>query len=143
AMARHAAPRPGALRVSEALLGQQEPSLPDAWHELRPPVTTPRGHLELLPRSPELGVALEELERIDRIIDRLLLLAKADQPGFVVSEELELEAFLEDVFMRWSEVAPRVWRLGPLARGRLTADPHALRAALDALLENAVAHTDP
>ena len=45
--------------------------------------------------------------------------------------------------MRWSEVAPRVWRLGPQARGWLAADPHVLRTALDALLENAVAHTEP
>jgi signal transduction histidine kinase len=143
AMVWHARRRQAALRVTERLLEQQERFAHDASHELRTPVTIARGHLELLPRSPELGVALEELERIDRIIDRLLLLAKADQPGFVVSEELELESFLEDVFMRWSEVAPRVWRLGPLARGRLTADPHALRTALDALLENAVAHTEP
>ena len=47
------------------------------------------------------------------------------------------------MFVRWSEVAPRAWRLGPLAAGTLTADPEALRAALDALLENAVEHTEP
>ena len=43
--------------------------------------------------------------------------------------------------MRWSEVAPRAWRLGPLAPGRLLVDPDRLRAALDALLENAVKFT--
>jgi signal transduction histidine kinase len=143
AMVWHARRRQAALRVAETLLDQQERFLHDASHELRTPVTIARGHLELLARSPELGVALEELERIDRIIDRLLLLAKADQPGFVVSEQLDLETFLEDVFMRWSEVAPRAWHLGPLTRGRLTADPHALRTALDALLENAVTYTEP
>jgi signal transduction histidine kinase len=143
AMVWHARRRQAALRVAESLLEQQERFLHDASHELRTPVTIARGHLELLPESPELGVALEELERINQIIDRLLLLASADRPDFVVSEEFELEGFLEDVFMRWSEVAPRIWRLGPLARGRLTADPRAVRVALDALLENAVAHTEP
>ena len=44
--------------------------------------------------------------------------------------------------MRWSEVAPRAWRLGPLAIGTLRADPETLRNALDALLENAVRYTD-
>jgi len=142
AMVWHARRRQAALRVAETLLEQQERFVHDASHELRTPVTIARGHLELLPRSAELGVALEELERIDRIIDRLLVLAKADQPGFLASEEVELEAFLEDVFIRWSEVAARAWHLGPLARGYLTADPHALRSALDALLENAVAYTE-
>jgi signal transduction histidine kinase len=45
--------------------------------------------------------------------------------------------------MRWSEVAPRSWTLGGLARGILTADSEALRISLDALLENAVKYTQP
>ena len=44
--------------------------------------------------------------------------------------------------MRWSEVAPRAWRLGSVARGPLSADEEALRVALDALLENAVKYTE-
>ena len=55
--------------------------------------------------------------------------------------DIELESFIEDVFVRWSEVAPRAWRLGAVAIGTLRADPEALRVALDALLENAVEHT--
>jgi len=51
----------------------------------------------------ELDVALEELQRIDRIVDHLLLLATADQPDFLSLEEIDLEPFLEDVFMRWCE----------------------------------------
>ena len=143
AMVWHARRRQVAFRIAETLLDQQERFLHDASHELRTPVTIARGHLELLPPLPEVDIALEELARIDRIVERLLLLAATERPGFLVSEELELETFLEDVFIRWSDVAPRAWRLGPLARGRLTADPHALRTALDALLENAVAYTEP
>jgi signal transduction histidine kinase len=128
-----------------SLLQRQERFLHDASHELRTPVTIARGHLEMLGRSnghaPELGVALDELRRIERIVDRLLRLAKADHPDFVVKEEIDLESFLEEVFMRWSEVAPRSWRLGPVPSGTLSADAEALREALDALLENAVKHT--
>jgi signal transduction histidine kinase len=143
AMVWHARRRQAALLLTETLLERQERFLHDASHELRTPVTIARGHLELLPPSPEADIALDELERIDRIVDRLLLLAQAEQPSFLVARALELEPFLEDVFMRWSEVAPRAWHLGPLARGSLTADPHALRTALDALLENAVTYTKP
>jgi signal transduction histidine kinase len=132
--------------VRASLLERQERFLHDASHELRTPVTIARGHLELLereqPDAPELEVALDELARIERIVERLLLLAKAEQQSFVL-EEIDLEEFLSDVFMRWSEVAPRVWRLDVDLVGRLYADPDGLREALDALLENAVKYTEP
>jgi signal transduction histidine kinase len=153
AMVWHARRRQQAMRAVErladeraSLLERQERFLHDASHELRTPVTIARGHLEVLQRlgkeAPEVDVALDELQRIERIVERLLLLAKADQPDFVVTKDIDVEQFLEDVFVRWSEVAPRGWRLGPLARGSLRADPEALRNALDALLENAVKYTD-
>src|SRR6266545_1555299 len=155
AMVWHARRRQEALRVVEhqaeqraSLLERQERFLHDASHELRTPVTIARGHLEVHRRTngnaaPEIDVALDELKRIELILERLLLLAKADQPDFVVLDQVELEPFLEDVFMRWSEVAPRGWRLGRLAVGKLEVDPEGLRAALDALLENAVKYTEP
>jgi signal transduction histidine kinase len=159
AMVWHARRRVEALRITEeraeerrSLLERQERFIHDASHELRTPVTIARGHLELLrgqlalasdegTQAAEVDVALDELARTDAIIERLLLLATADQPDFLRIDEIELEPFLEDVFMRWSEVAPRAWRLGPLAPGRLLVDPDRLRAALDALLENAVKYT--
>jgi signal transduction histidine kinase len=154
AMVWHARRRQDALRTVErqaalraSLLERQERFLHDASHELRTPMTIARGHLEVLRRTngvsaPEIDVALDELQRIEQILDRLLLLAKADQPDFVVLEEVDLEPFLEDVFMRWSEVAPRRWRLGALAAGTLSVDPEGLRSALDALLENAVKYSE-
>jgi two-component system OmpR family sensor kinase len=136
----------GLAEMRASLLERQERFLHDASHELRTPVTIARGHLELLrreqPDAPELEVALDELGRMERIVERLLLLAKSEQQGFAF-EEVDLEAFLSDLFMRWSEVAPRAWRLDVDLAGRLSADPEALRDALDALLENAVKYTDP
>jgi signal transduction histidine kinase len=136
----------GVAEMRASLLERQERFLHDASHELRTPVTIARGHLELLrreqPDAPELEVALDELGRIERIVERLLLLAKSEQQGFAF-EEIDLEAFLSDLFMRWSEVAPRAWRLDVDLAGRLRADSEALRNALDALLENAVKYTDP
>jgi two-component system OmpR family sensor kinase len=136
----------GVAEMRASLLERQERFLHDASHELRTPVTIARGHLELLrrehPEASELEVALDELARIERIVERLLLLAKSEQQGFA-REEIDLEAFLSDLFIRWSEVAPRSWRLDVDLAGRLRADQDALRYALDALLENAVKYTDP
>jgi signal transduction histidine kinase len=137
----------GLAEMRASLLERQERFLHDASHELRTPVTIARGHLELLrwdqPDAPELGVALDELGRIERIVSRLLLLAKADQPDFVRFADVEIDGFLEDVFMRWSEFAERAWRLELDVTGIVQVDEEALRSALDALLENSVKYTEP
>jgi signal transduction histidine kinase len=153
AMVWHARRRQDALGMAEmhaeqleSTLEREEQFLHDASHELRTPVTIARGHLEVLERSnggaPEVAVALDELSRMERILERLLLLARADQPDFLELEPIELDHFLEDVFVRWSEIAPRSWLLGALAQGTLRADPEQLRIALDALLENAVKYSE-
>jgi signal transduction histidine kinase len=154
AMVWHARRRQEAVRTLETesgeragLLAQQKRFLHDVSHELRTPVTIARGHLEVLKRvngssGQGIDVALDELERIEHILERLLLLAKSKQPDFVVVGDVDVESFFEDVFMRWS-VVPRSWTLGKLAPGTLRADPDALRNALDALLENAVKYTEP
>jgi signal transduction histidine kinase len=153
AMVWHAQRRVDALEIAErraeerrSLLERQERFIQDASHELRTPATIARGHLELLrshQAGPEIDVALDELGRIDGILERLLLLATADQPDFVERADIELEPLLEDVFMRWTGIAPRSWRLGQLAPGRLLVDVERLRSGLDALLENAVKYTRP
>jgi signal transduction histidine kinase len=154
AMVWHARRRQEALAAVEkqaderaSLLEQQQRFLHDVSHELRTPVTIAQGHLEVLRLASaepvqEIDDAVDELGRIERVLERLLLLAKAEHPDFVVLEEIDPEVFLEDVLMRWSEVAPRVWRLGSVPAGRLRVDPEALRIALDALLENAVKYTE-
>ena len=134
-------------RERAALLARQERFLHDVSHELRTPITIARGHLEIMghpdePQAPEVTVAIDELGRMDRIVERLLLLVRAGQTDFTATaEDVDLEALIEDVTMRWAEVAPRAWQVGELARGTLRTDRDALRIVLDALVENAVAHT--
>jgi signal transduction histidine kinase len=142
AVARHAEER-------TAILARQERFLHDVSHELRTPLTIARGHLEVLQRSsedggqPEVSVAIDELSRMQRIVERLLLLVRAGQVDFTAAaEEVDLDTLIEDVVMRWAEVAPRVWRVGDLPGGAIRTDQDALRIALDALVENAVAHTE-
>jgi signal transduction histidine kinase len=128
-------------------LERHDQLLQDVSHELRTPVVIARGHLELLRgkrgSSAESEVALEELERIERIVERLLVLARAEHPGALVRQSVDVESFLEDRFVRWSDAVPRPWRLGKLPAGRIMVDPDAISAALDALIENAVKHTSP
>ena len=96
------------------------------------------------PASPELAIALDELGRIERIIDRLLLLAKAERPDFLDEardrrRDVRRGRLPPLVGGRRARLAARAGRrTGTLARRR-----EALRIALDALLENAVKHTEP
>jgi signal transduction histidine kinase len=137
----------GRRQAAAQLLERHTQFLQDVSHELRTPVTIARGHLELLRRScgptAESEIAIDELQRIERIIDRLLILARAQHPGAAARRRLEAEVFVEDRFVRWSDAVPRAWRLGDLVAGAIEADPDALCAALDALIENAIRHTDP
>jgi signal transduction histidine kinase len=154
AMVLHAQRRVRAIATVEALaeeraslLEQEEQLLHNVSHELRTPVTIARGHLELLDRRlsgdvPELDVAFDELARVESIVERVLLLAQAEHPDWLVRSPIPLVSFLEDVLMRWAGIAPRAWRLGEIVDVTVTADETWLRAALDALLENAVQHTD-
>ena len=134
------------LDERERLLRRQERLMHDLSHELRTPATIARGHLEPLLTSEggslAAAVALDELARIDRIVERLVLLARAERGRLVEIGEIETEQFLEDVLLRWAETAERSWRLGSAPPGVLRADPDALRIALDALLENAVKYTE-
>jgi len=154
AMVWHARRRTQALATVEALaderaslLEQEEQLLHNVSHELRTPVTIARGHLELLSRrlehsAPELDVAFDELARMERIVERVLLLAQAEHSEWLVPRPIQLVSFLEDVLMRWAEIAPRAWRLGEIVDVTVIADETWLRAGLDALVENAVQHTD-
>lgn len=142
ALARH-------MEERAALLARQERFLHDASHELRTPITIARGHLEVMQRGGDddgaagVSVAIDELSRMERIVERLLLLARAGGAGFPgAAEEVDLDALIEDVALRWAGVAPRVWRVGQLPGGLIRTDQDALRIALDALVENAVAHTE-
>ena len=129
------------------LLEQQERLVQNVSHELRTPVTIARGHLDQLarrlgPRDREIDVVSEELTRMERLIDRILLLTRAERGEWLDRGPVPLVTLVEDVVMRWADVAPRAWRVGPVVDVVLHADETWLRAALDALLENAVQHTD-
>ena len=52
------------------------------------------------------------------------------------------DSLILDALERWGHV-PRHWRLGEAAEATVPGDADRLVVALDALLENAVAHTEP
>ena len=156
AMVWHAHRRRAAIEETERLAesehrlleGQRE-FVRDASHELRTPITVARGHAELIRDSGVNGqvasdarVVLDELGRLARLSERLLILTAADDPGFLSRAEIDVEPLVVGLMRRWSPTAERAWRVRVTAEGTVRADRERLETALDALMENAVKATD-
>jgi len=84
-----------------------------------------------------------ELARITRLVDDLLLLAKAERTQFLRLEPIDLPAYVKELWDGMSLLADRRFELGPVPAGTLRADPDRLAQALRNLLSNAIAHTAP
>jgi signal transduction histidine kinase len=133
-------------------LDRQRGFVSDASHELLTPITIGRGHLEVLERLPQpsrddiddaITVVIGELDRMDRVISRLLLLESASTPGFVTPVAEPITGFLQELFHRWVGTGGRTWQLSAIAPGTVPLDRDRMMLAMDALLENAVRHTQP
>lgn len=130
------------------LLTAQRRFLQDASHHLRTPITIALTHAELLALGltgrQELGdakVVIGELSRLSRLSERLLVIAASEDPDFLRSEPVALDAFVMDFVNRWRSAAPRGWKTGRLDEVTVLADAERLGLAVDALVENAVKYT--
>src|SRR5580693_154906 len=138
-------------RVSQEnlrLLEQQRLFLLDASHELGTPITVALGHAELIGQSvtdqmvaEDARVVIGELARLRRLSGRMLLLASVGSPGFLDLAPVGVDSIVIEALDRWG-YAQRKWRLGEVSEATVPVDRDRLAVALDALLENAVAHTD-
>jgi len=138
-------------RVSQEnlkLLEQQRLFLLDAAHELGTPITVALGHAELIEQAvtdqlvaEDARVIVGELGRMRRLASRLLLLTSAGTPGFLHLAPVAADTVLMEALSRWG-YTPRRWRLGEMAEATVLGDHDRLAVALDALIENAVAHTE-
>jgi two-component system OmpR family sensor kinase len=138
-------------RLTEAFASQRA-FVADASHELRTPLTVIRGQLEVLaaqeqPSGDEVRrvqrLLQSEIARVTRLVDDLLLLAKAENTEFLRPEAVDLEVFVGELWDGMTLLAPRDFQLGATPSGTLTADPDRLAQALRNLLGNAIDQTQP
>ena len=128
---------------------QQQKFLDDAGHELRTPLTILRGHLELVSVDDPLDVTttrdmlLEEVDRMQRLVDDLLLLANAGRPNFLRKEPVHIADFVQQVMEKVHVLADRRWQIEETADCVADADPQRLTQALVQLAANAVKYTGP
>jgi two-component system OmpR family sensor kinase len=129
------------------LLERERDFVRDASHELRTPITVALGHAELIQCATpdplvaeDAEVVMDELQRLRRLAERLLLLASAEHSSFLEKTQVDLESLVVKALRRWSPNRRR-WTLGPLDPITVFADGDRLTVALDALVENAVKNT--
>ncbi len=123
--------------------------LDDAGHELRTPITIVRGHLELLdPDDPAdvketRAVSLDELDRMQRLVDDLMTLAKSQRPDFVRPEPVEVDQLLSSVRGLVAPLADRQWQIEASTAAVVALDRQRITQALVQLVANAVRFTAP
>ena len=142
-----------AYRQLEGALDSQRRFVADASHELRTPLTTVRGNIELLrrelpvdakERADILADTTDEVERLIRLVNQLLVLARADAGQVLRPERLPVKPLLEDVYRQAKLLAPRTAILCDAPQGAMVlGDRDALKQVLLILVDNALVHTSP
>ena len=134
-------------RLEQAFASQRR-FIDDAGHELRTPITIIRGHLELIEHDPRareetLALVMDELERMSRIVDDLLLLSKREQPDFLELVTVDVAALTDELHSKLPALAPVSWELESRGRGVIVADRQRLTQAVIQLAQNAVQYGPP
>jgi signal transduction histidine kinase len=132
-------------RLQRAFATQQA-FLSDAGHELRTPITIVRGHLELMGDDPverreTVALVTDELDRMNRMVNDLLVLARTEQPDFVQCALIDAAAMMADVFAKATALGERDWQLVDLGPAWVMADRQRLTQAVMQLAQNAVQFT--
>ena len=133
----------------EASMTAQRQLLDDVGHELRTPITILQGHLELQdPRDPAdvesvRGIALDELDRMRLLVDDLVLLAKAERPGFVNPSDVEVGQLTDDVLDKARPLGAKRWTVDARAETRWPLDGRRITQAWLQLVANAVKFSEP
>src|SRR5438128_783192 len=136
----------------EATFAQMRRFTADAAHELRTPLTALKGTIEVALRTERSGEeyrrvlasSLEDVERLVRLAEDLLLLSRLSVPASASRERVELEPLLDEIADIAGRVADErgvVVGVKERAPAAVMGDAIALRRAVMKLVENAVKYT--
>lgn len=132
-------------RVEMAFISQRN-FINDAGHELRTPITIIRGHLEVMDvdsidQQETVALVTDELDRMSRFVDDLIVLAKAERPDFLQIETVDIATLTQELFAKAQALASRHWVLEEIAQGQIAIDRQRITQAIMNLAHNATQHT--
>lgn len=132
-------------------LEKQRNFVADVSHELRTPLTTLRGNLGLLQRTPPipaeeqadiLNDMVDESDRLIRLVNELLILARADAGRSLAKDPLAIHHLLEEVCRQAQQIDPeRRITLDASPELAILGDRDAFKQVLLILLDNALKHS--
>lgn len=131
-------------RLEEAFATQRR-FVDDAGHELRTPITVIRGQLELAGDDPEerkkaMEIVNSELDRMSRIVEDLLILARSETPEFVEGRPIDLGDFMDEMKLKVGGLIGRDVNVVEADPGVFVGDPQRLTQAVTNLVRNSVEH---
>ncbi len=134
-------------RLERLFRGQQR-FIADISHELRNPLTTIRGNVDLMRRMNNCGdlASLDaiqaESERMTRMVGDLLLLAQADAGLPIRRERVELDTLMLQVYRQVRPLADGIeLSIGAEDQAAILGDPDRLKQLLLNLVDNAIKYT--
>ncbi|MEO5986425.1 MAG: ATP-binding protein [Candidatus Limnocylindria bacterium] len=136
-------------RLEEARTRQQQ-LVADTSHELRSPITTIRQRAEVALAHPDPDAAeelaetvLAESMRLARMVDDLLLLARADERTLeLISGPVDLDDLVFDAAKALHSSRPMRVNVSRVSAGRVRGDAGTLRRVVANLVENAARHAN-
>ena len=134
----------------QGALATQRRFLADAGHDLRTPLTILRGHVEqlrsgLVPdeeRDDTLALVQDEVERMARLVDDLVLLARSQRPDFLRLAPVDLADLAVGILRRAEAIDGPDWRATP-GVGVVEGDAERLTQAALNLVTNAARFSAP
>lgn len=138
-------------RLESAFVAQDR-FISDVSHELRTPLTIIKGHLQVVDRQKSLdpdfvrrehALVLDEIDRMNRLVNDLLTLSRATRTDFLRLESIELDSFLSALVAEGPHLGDREWTLDCVPGGFIVADQDRLTQVFLNLMTNALKHTRP
>ena len=131
-------------------LRHERASVQDATHAIRTPVTLARGHVTLVMDHidneqilDDLGVVVQQLDRISRLAASLLALHELDEARQSPRMPVDVSDLVGDTVHRWVASVDRDWVVRTPPGAIAVVDEHSTELAVEALLDNAVKFTEP
>ncbi len=125
----------------------QRAFLDDVAHELRTPITIIQGHLDVLgddpvERAETTAILTDELVRMNRYVDDLLILAQAERPDFLRMERADLGELLDSIMGKVPGLGFRRWVVDERTSAWVMLDQQRIVQAVLNLAANAVRHSE-
>jgi two-component system OmpR family sensor kinase len=141
-----------AYQKVEHSLEMQRDFVADVSHELRTPLTTLRGNLGLLGRKPPmpdeeqsdiLADMVDESDRLIRLVNDLLAMARADAGRALAKEPVTVQPVVDEVVRQMQQLEPdREIRQSEPSEAIIQGDQDALKQIVLILIDNAFKHSE-